>query len=262
MLAWRSGLKGLATYRPNAILGSVLSVPSTEQKAEVLADVKKDEDPLKKQFERRPMGDLDAVIRKVEYSSSEGKKTVYLAISYQTVEGVHEGEPVVIERPVEFFMPAGQRTEGQQWIASTMRLLSMAARLGGSIAKALDDLREVVWDKGPVRCGFIEKDDGTQVPRYHESEVAAIGYSLQRILIKRNFLDADGNQVPVKALAQSYSNRHRMPEEIIVEPVKQAPVNGNKLIAGKRCKSCGAHNVIRKDGCDFCTNCSEIGSCG
>ncbi len=32
--AWRSGLKGLATYRPNSVLGSVLSVDSPEQKAE------------------------------------------------------------------------------------------------------------------------------------------------------------------------------------------------------------------------------------
>jgi ribonucleoside-diphosphate reductase alpha chain len=31
--AWRSGLKGLATYRPNSVLGSVLSVDSPEQKA-------------------------------------------------------------------------------------------------------------------------------------------------------------------------------------------------------------------------------------
>ncbi|WP_323004090.1 adenosylcobalamin-dependent ribonucleoside-diphosphate reductase [Denitromonas sp.] len=32
--AWKSGLKGLATYRPNSVLGSVLSVtPSSEQKA-------------------------------------------------------------------------------------------------------------------------------------------------------------------------------------------------------------------------------------
>jgi ribonucleoside-diphosphate reductase alpha chain len=33
--AWRSGLKGLATYRPNSVLGSVLSVDTPEQKAEV-----------------------------------------------------------------------------------------------------------------------------------------------------------------------------------------------------------------------------------
>ncbi|HEY6897992.1 MAG TPA: adenosylcobalamin-dependent ribonucleoside-diphosphate reductase, partial [Rhodocyclaceae bacterium] len=33
MAAWKSGLKGLATYRPNSVLGSVLSVaPTTEQK--------------------------------------------------------------------------------------------------------------------------------------------------------------------------------------------------------------------------------------
>lgn len=32
--AWRSGLKGLATYRPNSVLGSVLSVDTPEQKAE------------------------------------------------------------------------------------------------------------------------------------------------------------------------------------------------------------------------------------
>ena len=29
MAAWKSGLKGLATYRPNSVLGSVLSVESS-----------------------------------------------------------------------------------------------------------------------------------------------------------------------------------------------------------------------------------------
>jgi len=32
MSAWKAGLKGLATYRPNSVLGSVLSVDSTEKK--------------------------------------------------------------------------------------------------------------------------------------------------------------------------------------------------------------------------------------
>ncbi|HWS13523.1 MAG TPA: adenosylcobalamin-dependent ribonucleoside-diphosphate reductase, partial [Rhodocyclaceae bacterium] len=32
LTAWRSGLKGLATYRPNKVLGAVLSVESTEKK--------------------------------------------------------------------------------------------------------------------------------------------------------------------------------------------------------------------------------------
>ncbi|MFP3741049.1 hypothetical protein, partial [Burkholderia sp. SIMBA_019] len=63
------------------------------------------------------------------------------------------------------------------------------------------DMRNVVWDKGTVRYGALVRQDGTQVPRFHDSEVAAISYALQRILIKRGFLDDDGAQVPVAALA-------------------------------------------------------------
>jgi len=33
-------------------------------------------------------------------------------------------------------------------------------------------------------------------------------------------------------------------------------------MAGKKCNECGAHAVIRKDGCDYCTQCGALGSCG
>lgn len=48
----------------------------------------------------------------------------------------------------------------------------------------------------------------------------------------------------------------------------QAPVavgNGatpQGLTLGKKCGECGASAVIKKDGCDFCTNCGNLGSCG
>jgi len=35
-----------------------------------------------------------------------------------------------------------------------------------------------------------------------------------------------------------------------------------KLTAGKLCGECGNHTMIRKDGCDFCTACGAVGSCG
>lgn len=38
---------------------------------------------------------------------------------------------------------------------------------------------------------------------------------------------------------------------------KPAPV-----VAGKLCRECGNMAMIRKDGCDFCTSCGAIGSCG
>jgi len=35
-----------------------------------------------------------------------------------------------------------------------------------------------------------------------------------------------------------------------------------KLMQGALCNECGNHSVIRKDGCDFCTACGAVGSCG
>jgi ribonucleoside-diphosphate reductase alpha chain len=35
-----------------------------------------------------------------------------------------------------------------------------------------------------------------------------------------------------------------------------------RLTAGKLCGECGNHTMIRKDGCDFCTACGAVGSCG
>lgn len=251
--AWRAGLKGLATYRPNAITGSVLSV----QPAAPTAPAAIDEDPLRRQFPSRPEGDLQGVTSKVEFWTIDGQKTVYLTVNFMVVEGTVAGSPVEIERPVEFFVPAGQRDEGQQWISSNMRLLSMVARSGGSIAKALANMREVVWDKGPVRCGTVTKADGAQAPRFHDSEVAAIGYALQQMLIKRGFLDAQGAQVPVQQLAARLVRRDADDAHV------EALLNDLELPqGGKKCPECGALALHKVDGCLRCANCNHLGSCG
>jgi ribonucleoside-diphosphate reductase alpha chain len=31
---------------------------------------------------------------------------------------------------------------------------------------------------------------------------------------------------------------------------------------GSLCTECGNYTVIRKDGCDFCSACGAVGSCG
>jgi ribonucleoside-diphosphate reductase alpha chain len=243
------------------VLGSVLSVKPTAEQAPVpVADVLHDEDPLRKQYDSRPVGDLQSITTKVEYFTYEGRKSVYLTTSFINVDGVVKGQKVLVERPFEFFMPAGQRTADQQWVTSTMRLLSMNARLGGSVAKTLADLREVVWDKGTVRCGFHIKDDGTKIPMYHDSEVAAIAFALQRVLINRGFLDADAKQVPVHVLAARGSAAAI--EELAEEPVQEAPNPINYVYTGRKCPECGAHAVRKVDGCDRCSLCNYLGSCG
>jgi ribonucleoside-diphosphate reductase alpha chain len=261
MDAWKAGLKGLATYRPNSILGSVLSVGTTasDQPAEA---VNNDEDLLRKQFDRRPLGDLESVTSKVQYMTFEGKKTVYLTVSFIHIQGIVGGELVTIERPFEFFMPAGQKNDGQQWISASMRLLSMAARSGGSIAKALDDMREVVWDKGNVRCGLLTKDDGSQVPLFHESEVAAIGYSLQSMLKKRGFLDSDGNQVPVHVLAERFKQKHHLYSEADLSYEGETTPISYHTATGKKCPDCGAYALQKIDGCSRCVSCGYVGACG
>ncbi len=254
--AWHAGMKGLATYRPNTVLGSVLSTsPERRQSAGP------DEDPLRKRFERRPLGELESVTSKIEYSTQEGRKTAYLTVSFIRADGVHEGRPVTVERPFEFFMPSNQRTGGQQWITASMRLLSMVARAGGPIARALADMRDVVWEKGPVRCGYLTREDGTQVPVYHDSEVAAIAFMLQRVLIRRGFLDAFGNQVPVPELARTLAARGAgfAPE---AEP--QPPTSSGALppVTGAKCPECGARALRKVDGCTRCDECHYVGECG
>lgn len=209
--AWKAGLKGCATYRPNDTLGSVLSVeaPKAAEPAP----------PVSMIVERRPLGQLPAVVDKIEYYAHDGLRRIYLTVSF--LDG----------KPIEFFMPVARSGESQQWITATMRSLSLAAR-GGFIEKALDDLRKVTWEHGALRYGWRTKEDSTRVPMWHDSEVALLAYAIQQIIA--------GNQ----------------------DAVHEPEVVAAKASTGKKCPECGAHAVIKKDGCSFCTECGHMGSCG
>jgi len=238
--AWHSHLKGLATYRPNSILGAVLeTTPVAEQPkaAEPAPEPAQAADPMRSVIESRPKGGLPAVAEKIEYWTQEGHKRLYLIVSFLPVP---DGRGGYVERAIEFFMPVGQSGESQQWITSSMRLLSLAAR-GGFLERALSDMRKVAWDRGPVRLGSHQKADGGHVPLWHDSEAAAIAYAIQEILARR---------VPEPL------------QQVLPLDEPDAPTGMPPAMAGKKCHECGAHAVIRKDGCDYCTQCGAIGSCG
>jgi ribonucleoside-diphosphate reductase alpha chain len=38
--------------------------------------------------------------------------------------------------------------------------------------------------------------------------------------------------------------------------------DAGRIMQGMLCGECGNHAVIKKDGCDFCTACGAVGSCG
>ncbi|MGQ2923565.1 adenosylcobalamin-dependent ribonucleoside-diphosphate reductase [Hydrogenophaga sp. ANAO-22] len=230
--AWRAQLKGLATYRPNAILGSVLDTGPTPETIASVATV----DPMRSVIENRPPGALSAVADKIEYWTQEGHQTLYLLVSFLPVPTA-DGAGTV-ERAIEFFMPVGQSGESQQWVSSSMRLLSLAAR-GGFLERALRDMRKVVWDRGPVRMGTHQKADGTHVPMWHDSVVAAIAYAVQTLIAQRAGVTPLSGQ----------------PSPVVVQATPG-------MMPGKKCGECGAHAVIRKDGCDYCTQCGHLGVCG
>ena len=249
--AWSARLKGLATYRPNAILGSVLHVdtPKTEP-AKAVAPVVVD--PMRTVIESRPKGALSAVAEKIDYWTQEGHKTLYLLVSFLPV-ATADGKSTV-DRAIEFFMPVGQSGESQQWITSSMRLLSLAAR-GGFLERALSDMRKVAWDRGPVRLGTHQKEDGTQVPMWHDSEVAAVAYAIQNIQAQRNMVQKQGGRR--RATDSQVDTDGLLPRQESALATAPLPV-----MAGKKCAECGAHAVIRKDECDYCTQCGHVGSCG
>jgi ribonucleoside-diphosphate reductase alpha chain len=170
------------------------------------------------------------VAEKIEYWTQQGRQTLYIVVSFLPIA---DGR----ERAIEFFMPVGQHGESQQWITSTMRMLSLAAR-GGFLERALADMRKVAWDRGPVRLGTYARADGGTVPLWHDSEVSAIAYAIQNIIARRR-----GD--PVAAL---------------VTP--EATAGAAPAMAGSKCPECGAPAVIRKDGCEFCTQCGHVGACG
>jgi ribonucleoside-diphosphate reductase alpha chain len=259
------GLKGVACYRPNAILGSVLvaapAAPALDIPETAVAPVAltADMDPASVVLTHRPGGDLQAVVKKVAYSGSTGDASMYLTVSFASVQGVVGGMDVEIERPIEVFITASPDGVPAEWVAAHARSLSLLARSGvPMLAKALQDGRAVRSDKGRVRYGWYEKDDGTKVPRFHNSEVALIAYAVQEALISKGVLDVDGNPVPTKVRAQPVQSEQ--PEQHVHQG--DTAHSGPQVIAGKECKECGAHAVIKKDGCDHCTNCGSVGSCG
>lgn len=245
-------LKGVSTYRPNNILGSVLSV-GTEVKKEVLPNI----DPLNIELTKRPEMDLEAISKKVKYMTSLGDNTFYVCVSFAEVKGILNNKEITVKRPIEVFITAYPDGVPGEWVAAFARNMSLLARSGLSMfCRALADSRKVKSDKGSIRYGIYVKPDGTKVPRWHDSDVACISYSVQEILQKKGIIDEAGNVLSLEDIVEN-SGISTIKEEI----VKTMDINTN-IVNGKACGECGAHAVIKKDGCSFCTNCGHLGSCG
>ena len=277
--AWKAGLKGLATYRPNDTLGSILSVkeePKQISVASVIAEDTADIDNGKtleqivdemyaQSFESREDGSLSGTSVKGRFHTEQGEQKFIITTNFlKLVRNTRFGK-ITIRRPVEFLLTSNFTTSSSAWDAA-MRFMSLMGRSGVSVTKVIENLREITWEHGNVRYGNRVKD-GKSVPMWHSSDAAAIGYIIEEELKKDGFLTAEGKLAKAFVL-ETESGTMISDPRIPLAPVETieviAPVvEAVKVpMAGKKCKSCGANAVVKRDGCEICDACGELGSCG
>lgn len=202
---WRMGCKGLTTYRPNAVTGSVLSVEAPP--ADTPAPTP--ETPLIAREEA-----LSGMTYKIKWPHSA--HAVYVTVNDAIVDGQR--------RPFEIFVNS-KNMEHYAWTLALTRMISAVFRRGGDVGFVAEELKAVFDPQGGAWLSG----------RYVPSLPAAIGAVVERHL-RQDFA------APAPRVAEA------------VEPQADAP-------RPAVCPRCASPALIRKEGCDTCTDCG-YSKCG
>lgn len=157
----------------------------------------------------------------------------------------------------ELRMPDGKLRPYSVWTSGSFpnamsglcKLLSLDMRVV-DVAWIGMKLRKLLNYSEP-RCDFLAREPGREKMQNYPSTVAYVA----RLLIHRyallGLLTEEG--YPVESMGVVASEPNKAVEH------KEA---SNKVMAGKLCQECGNHSVIKRDGCQYCTSCGWMGSCG
>jgi ribonucleoside-diphosphate reductase alpha chain len=162
---YRLGCKGLTTYRPNAVTGSVLAVaasPATEPSAIAAAT------PAPALFPRPEV--LEGATYKIKWP--ESAHAVYVTINDVEIDGQR--------RPFEIFVNS-KNMEHYAWTLGLTRMISAVFRRGGDVSFVAEELKAVFDPRGG---GWING-------RYVPSLLAAIGGVIERHLAGSGHSDAE-----------------------------------------------------------------------
>ncbi len=217
-LAWESGCKGCTTYRPNAVTGSVLSVPEQADatpQADQGADVVYIARPLD-----RP-AQLEGTTYKIKWPESE--HAIYITINDIVVNG-HR-------RPFEVFINS-KNMEHFAWTVALTRMISAVFRRGGDVSFVVEELKAVFDPRGGAWM------EGKYVP----SILAAIGGVIERHMIAIGFIEEGGH-----LKADPHADPHRAARA----------VGENGVPAGATCPRCGQPAVQMVEGCATCLECGH-----
>lgn len=153
----------------------------------------------------------------------------------------------------ELQMPDGSRRPYSMWLTGAhpraldglCKLLSLDMRVVDSAWIGMK-LRKLLNYAEP-RGDFLAPVPGSKKQANYPSTVAYVAQLVIHRYAMLGILTEEG--MPINAMGV-----------VAAEPTDVAAVN--VPMVGKPCNECGNHTVIRKDGCDFCTACGAMGSCG
>jgi len=154
----------------------------------------------------------------------------------------------------ELVMPDGQRRPYSMWLSGEY------PRVLDGLCKALSlDMRvyDPAWigmklrkllNYGEPNGAFMARIPGSAKSQSYPSTIAYLAqlmihrYAMLRILTE-----------------EGYPLEHA---GILAVPDAEQSERARKTLPGKRCPECGNAALIRRDGCNFCTDCGYIGACG
>ena len=155
----------------------------------------------------------------------------------------------------ELVMPNGQRRPYSMWLSGEY------PRVMDGLCKALSlDMRvyDPAWigmklrkllNYGEPNGAFMARTPGSDKAQIYPSTIAYLAQLMIHRYAMLGILTEQGYPVEHAGI-------------LAVPPAEQSYNAGLKPLPGKKCPECGNRALIRKDGCDFCTDCGHTGACG
>jgi ribonucleoside-diphosphate reductase alpha chain len=154
----------------------------------------------------------------------------------------------------ELVMPDGQRRPYSMWLSGEY------PRVLDGLCKALSlDMRvyDPAWigmklrkllNYGEPNGAFMARTPGSNKAQTYPSTIAYLAQLMIHRYAMLGILTEDGYPV-------EHAGILAVPDAELAQPAL-------RTLPGKKCPECGNKALIRKDGCDFCTDCGFTGACG
>ena len=227
--AYNLGCKGCTTYRPNDVIGSVLSfeepkgaispemVNANDQEPELPLPPPEPRNASSVVYMTKPLdrpAELLGRTYKIKWLDSD--HAFYITINDIERDGRR--------RPFEIFINS-KNMEAYAWALALTRMISAVFRRGGDVSFVVDELKAI----------FDPRGGQWMSGRYVPSLLAAIGEVIERHLTEIGFL-GQRNQ----SLSGTMPNVHAIPQE---------------GVRARFCPRCGDASFVKLDGCDSCLSC-------